>query len=211
MVDFLKSGSVVFVVAQESYYEVANRLNLHVVEFTMDHNGVPNVLASPRAGVATEVINCTGLKTDPLAGTARASPNAPKVGNRKPSVDLPSLYDFWKAEEAHAGQRPVLEITNPLYRKAKPKPDTEYDPVDDLVVGMETEEEEEVARLLERGERDLDTIVTVKGLVPNIRGNPPPPYLSSPGVLKRKAERYRYRNQEASRRERMVYSALDER
>ncbi|VDD79735.1 unnamed protein product [Mesocestoides corti] len=193
---------------QETYEDVSNRLGMHVVEFSRDYNMVPKVLASPRAGVTQDCVNYTGLKSDPLL-KVRAPPKAPRVGN-KYSIDLPSLHAFWEHQEKVHGERPVLQITNPRYPVPKPKPDPEFDPVDDLIDDEENEVEEEVKRLLERGERDLDTIITLKGLIPNIKKNPLPAYLSSPGVLKRASERYRYRNQEASRRERLVYAALDE-
>ncbi len=179
------------------------------MEFSKDYNVVPRVLASPRAGVTQDMANYTGLKSDPLLRT-RPPPKAPKVGHQQPAIDLPALHAFWEAEEnREGGQRPILQITNPKYREPKPQPDPEFDPIDDLVDESEGEVEEEVARLLGRGERDLDTIITLKGLVPNIKKNPLPSYLSSQGVLKRKAERYRYRNQEAARRERLVCEALD--
>lgn len=187
---------------------MSNRLGMHVVEFSKDYNSVPRVLASPRTGVTTleGTPKYTGLKSDPLL-RSRPPPAPPKVGHRY-RIDLPSLHAFWEKEEKEKGTRPALVITNPRYPENKPKPDPEFDPIDHLLE-EEGENEEEVRRLLERGERDLDTIITLKGLVPNIKKNPLPTYLSSPGVLKRAAERHRYRNQEAARRERLVYAMLD--
>ncbi|VDK37697.1 unnamed protein product [Taenia asiatica] len=192
---------------QESYEEVSNRLGMHVVEFSKDFDSVPRILASPRAGVTQDCVSYTGLKTDPLL-RARPPPSPPKVGNRY-RIDLPSLHAFWETQEREHGVRSPLLITNPHYRSPKPKPDPEFDPIDHLV-DEEDEAEEEVQRLLERGERDLDAIITLRGLVPNIKKNPLPTYLSSAGVLKRAAERHRYRNQEAARRERLACAKLDD-
>ncbi|KAM7538933.1 hypothetical protein Aperf_G00000047681 [Anoplocephala perfoliata] len=191
---------------QETYEDVSNRLGMHVVEFSKDYNSFPRVLASPRAGVTQEVANYKGLKSDPLLRT-RPPPAAPKVGYRY-KIDLPSLHAFWTAAEAK-GERPILQITNPAYLTPHPQPDPEFDPIDHLD-DDEEEMEEEVKRLLEKGERDLDAIIALKGLVPNIKKNPLPAYLNSPGVLKRAAERHRYRNQAAARRERIIYAKLDE-
>ncbi|KAL5106274.1 28S ribosomal protein S5 mitochondrial [Taenia crassiceps] len=192
---------------QESYEDVSNRLGMHVVEFSKDFDCVPRVLASPRTGVTRDCVSYTGLKTDPLLRT-RPPPKPPKVGNNY-RIDLPALHAFWEAQEREHGIRSPLLITNPRYRSPKPKPDPEFDPIDHLV-DEEDEAEEQVQRLLERGERDLDAIITLKGLVPNIKKNPLPTYLSSAGVLKRAAERHRYRNQETARRERLAYASLDE-
>lgn len=190
--------------SQETYEDVSNRLGMHVVEFSKDFNCVPRVLASPRAGVTQELANYKGLKSDRLLRT-RLPPPAPKVGHRY-KIDLPSLHAFWTAAEAK-GERPVLRITNPAYLTPRPKPDPEFDPIDHLDDDGE-ELEEEVKRLLQEGERDLDAIIALKGLVPNIKKNPLPAYLNSPGVLKRAAERHRYRNQAAARRERAIYAKL---
>ncbi|CUT99241.1 28S ribosomal protein S5 mitochondrial [Echinococcus multilocularis] len=192
---------------QESYEDVSNRLGMHVVEFSKDFNSVPRVLASPRAGITQDCVSYAGLKSDPLLGS-RPPPKPPKVGNRY-HIDLLSLHAFWEAQEKEHGERSPLLITKPGYRSPVPKPDPEFDPIDQLL-DEEDEAEEEVQRLLERGERDLGVIITLKGLVPNIKKNPLPTYLSSAGVLKRAAERHRYRNQEAARRERIAYAKLDE-
>lgn len=180
---------------------------MHVVEFSKDFDSVPRVLASPWAGVTQDCVSYTDSKTDPLLRT-RPPPKAPKVGYRY-RIDLPSLREFWETQEREHGVRSPLLITNPNHRSPKPKPDPEFDPIDHLV-DEEDEAEEEVQRLLERGERDLDAIITLKGLVPNIKKNPLPTHLSSAGVLKRAAERHRYRNQDATRRERIAYTRLDE-
>ncbi|VDM00520.1 unnamed protein product [Schistocephalus solidus] len=184
---------------QETYDEVSNRLGLHVVEFDKNYNMVPQVLASPSSGITRG----SGLKTDPLLRT-RSLPAAPKCS--RITTDLASLYNFWKASK----KPPILEITNPACSpRIHQKPDQEYDPLNNLVDAEDEEVEESVTRLLERGERDLDTLVTLKGLVLNIKPNTPPYYLNSPGVLKRQAERYRYRNQDSAQRERLVCAALD--
>ncbi|KAM3172636.1 hypothetical protein ACTXT7_014135 [Hymenolepis weldensis] len=190
---------------QESYEDVSNRLGMHVVEFSKDFNCVPRVLASPSSRVTEEVANYTGLKSDPLL-RSRSPPPAPKVSNRF-KTDLPTLHSFWKEAETK-GDRPALQITNPAYPTTHVKPDPEFDPIDYLEDDGE-EMEEEVKRLLQRGERDFDALITLKGLVPNIKKNPLPAYLNSPGVLKRAAERYRYRNQAAANRERVIYAELD--
>uniref|UniRef100_A0A0R3TN25 Small ribosomal subunit protein uS5m n=1 Tax=Rodentolepis nana TaxID=102285 RepID=A0A0R3TN25_RODNA len=191
---------------QESYEDVSNRLEMHVVEFSKDFNNVPRVLASPCSGVTDEVAKYKGLKSDPLL-PSRAPPPAPKVSNRF-KTDLPTLHAFWKEAESR-GERPPLQITNPAYPTPHVKPDPEFDPMDYLEDDVE-EMEEDVKKLLQSGERDLDTIITLKGLVPNIKKNPLPAYLNSPGVLKRAAERYRYRNQVAANRERIICAKLDE-
>ena len=181
---------------------------MHVVEFSRDYNLVPRVLASPSSGGTTlDTANYTGLKSDPLL-RSRPPPKAPKVGYQH-SIDLPSLHAFWEKQEKEKGIRPALMITNPQFHKAGSKPDPEFDPIDHLEDEGE-DEEEEVKRLLLRGERDLNAIITLKGLVPKIKKNPLPAYLSSPGVLKRSAERHRYRNQDAARRERLMYANLGE-
>ncbi|VDN34132.1 unnamed protein product, partial [Dibothriocephalus latus] len=140
---------------QETYEEVANRLGLHVVEFDENHNMVPQVLASPSSGIAG---GGSGHKTDPLLRT-RPLPPAPKCS--RTDTDLASLHAFWKDSK----KPPILEITNPASPpRVYQKPDPEYDPLNNLVDAEDEEVEESVARLLERGERDLDTLVTLKGL-----------------------------------------------
>lgn len=168
---------------------------------------VPKVLASPSTGLTVDLKK--GQRADPLIRASRP-PKAPKFSNTsKPTTDLGELHDYWSKRESEAKKPSILAITNPKFRtEVHVKPDAEFDPVDELIEREDAEFEQPAKHLLEWGERDLDTIVTLKGIQLNIKRNPPPKYLSSQGVLKRQAERYRYRNQEASRRERLVNDAL---
>lgn len=168
---------------QESYQDIANRVGMHVVEFTADGNMYPRILASPACGHS---IDPTQLKVQ----DSKAKNNAQTVST-------------------NSDELPMLCISHPeRHRPRKPKLEEHDSFLDDLVdIGEGRTVMSDVADLLASGERDLDALV-LGGRVPLIKKTPLPGYLNNPGNLKKAAERYRYRNLEAAKRERQVYESL---
>ncbi|KAF8563120.1 hypothetical protein P879_09048 [Paragonimus westermani] len=170
---------------QQTYSEMANRIGLNVVEFSPDQDMYPRLLASPAPGnsVDPSKINISStMKTQQTNLT------------KKPNEELP-----------------ILAISHPdRHRPRKPWPEKHESFLDDLVQdGEEPTVATDVFELIASGERDLDALV-LGGRIPRIRGKGEPSYWNNPGNLKVAAERYRYRNHDAAKRQREVYEALDQ-
>lgn len=160
---------------------IANRLNLHVVEFTPDRDMFPHVLASPSCGHTVDL---------------NAFDNAGQVDTNETKTDELSL----------------IAISHPDRRyPRKPKPEQYTSLVDDLVNINDENTTSNVSdmELILAGERNIN-VLALKGRVPSFKRIPLPGYLKNPGNLKRAAERHRYRNHDASKLERLVYSQLHE-
>ncbi|CAL8075928.1 unnamed protein product [Calicophoron daubneyi] len=171
---------------QKTYSDLADLIGLHVVEFSMDRDMCPRILASPSPGNSTDPSKLNLLSS----------------GSSSPVSETPVKKDE---------KLPILAISHPdRHRARKPWHDEHESFLDDLTeVGEEETTASHALDLVASGERDLDTLV-LGGRIPLIRGKPTPFYWNNPGNLKKAAVRHRFRNHEAARREREVYAALDE-
>lgn len=169
---------------QQTYSALANRLGLHVVEFSPDEDMYPRVLASPEPGCSIDP-NTLSSSVNPMTES-----------------DIPIDSDE---------SLPILAISHPERHRPRRLPVENYESfLDDLVnVGEGPTVATTMRELVASGERDLDTLV-LGGRVPLIKGKKKPFYWSLPGNLKAAAIRHRYRNHNEARREREVYAALDQ-
>ncbi|KAH9589710.1 28S ribosomal protein S5, mitochondrial, variant 2 [Schistosoma haematobium] len=170
---------------QKTYEDLANSLGLHVVEFAADRDMYPHVLASPACGHANDFSK----------NNVNESGDSSAVIHSK-SYELPQRL-------------PLIVPQNPTHHKPrKPIPEEHDNFLDDLIgVDEDTTTETNISELLAAGERDLDALM-LGGRVPLKKSSSHHGQITNPMVIKRKAERHRYRNQQVVRLERNAHITL---
>ncbi|CAH8624867.1 unnamed protein product [Schistosoma guineensis] len=170
---------------QKTYEDLANSLGLHVVEFAADRDMYPHVLASPACGHANDFSK----------NNVNESGDSSAVIHSK-SYELPQRL-------------PLIVPQNPTHHKPRKSIPEEHDNfLDDLIgVDEDTTTETNISELLAAGERDLDALM-LGGRVPLKKSSSHHGQITNPMVIKRKAERHRYRNQQVVRLERNAHITL---